>query len=281
MNLKSNKMNQSFINPQNNRSCILLHHTRKYESLISILTYGLKVCYSKEHFNTDFYAAIPMICFCDIPISRLSEHVDSYGSYAIGFNKRQLMRKYTHLLNPVNYIVSERQIKIAEKIRKETLDSVQQYKGSQVSSTLEDLDRSVISYSDASYLIGYMKPYSDNKKKGKDYYGECEWRILLEENVKFKTGESYNWIWNVDEFNKWHKEYIESGRILDSNLPIMTFDINDIDVIILKSTSERDRFIKSVMNLTRLGGKDMQDNDYNKYLLMSKVRFFDEIKKNY
>lgn len=267
------------INPQNNRSSILLHHTKKYEDLLSILTNGIKVCYSKEHFTTDFYAAIPMICFCDMPISRLSDHIDSYGSYAIGFNKIRLMQKYTHLLNPVNYLVSERQIKIAEKIKKATLDSVSQHKDLQTISSLEELDKNVVSYNDASYLIGYMKPYANSKKK--EYYKECEWRILLEENAKFKTGECYNWIWNEDEYNKWHKRYIESGKILESNLPIMTFDIEDIDVIILKSITERDPFINYVMDLTILGGKALQDDDYYKYLLMSKVRFFDEIKKNY
>lgn len=267
-------------NSQNNRSSILLHHTRKYEDLLSILTNGLKVCYSKEHFTTDFYAAIPMICFCDMPISRLSEHIDSYGSYAIGFNKRRLMQKYTHFLNPVNYLISEKQMKIAEMIRKKALENVQKDKDSHPASSLEELDKSIVSYNDASYLIGFMKPYG-NFRKEKEYYRECEWRFLLAENVKFKTGECYNWIWEEEEYNKWHKEYIESGRILESNLPIMTFDIDDIDVIILKSTTERYPFINYVMDLTKFGGKDLQDNDYYKYLLMSKVRFFDDIKKNY
>ena len=155
-------------NSQNNRSSILLHHTRKYEDLLSILTNGLKVCYSKEHFTTDFYAAIPMICFCDMPISRLSEHIDSYGSYAIGFNKRRLMQKYTHFLNPVNYLISEKQMKIAEMIRKKALENVQKDKDSHPASSLEELDKSIESYNDASYLIGFMKPYG-NFRKEKEY----------------------------------------------------------------------------------------------------------------
>lgn len=273
-------MNSTLINPQNNRSSILLHHTRKFEALLSILTNGLKVYYSKEHFNTDFYAGIPMICFCDMPISRLSEHIESYGSYAIGFNKRRLMETYTHLLNPVNYLVSARQFKIAEKLRKEALDNYQQIKGFQTVSTLEELDKNIKKYNEASYLIGYMKRYGDYRIE-KEYYRECEWRILLAENAKFETGESYNWIWNEDEFNKWHKEFIESGRILETNLPIMTFDIDDIDVIILNSVDERKQFIEFIKESTKIGGKDIPDDIKYKFRLMSKVRFFDEIKKNY
>lgn len=276
-------MNPTLFKPQNNRSSILLHHTQKFEVLLSILTNGLKVCYSKEHFNTDFYAGIPMICFCDMPISRLSEHIDSFGSYAIGFNKRRLMETYTHLLNPVNYLISARQFKIAEKLRKEALDNNQQIKNLQTVSTLEKLDKNIKSYNDASFLLGYMKPYGYYCEKSykKEYYGECEWRILLAENTKFETGECYNWIWNEDEFNKWHKEFIESGRILESDLPIMTFGIDDIDVIILDSIEERDRFIEFVKESTKIGGKDIPEDINYKYLLMSKVRFFDEIKKNY
>lgn len=273
-------MKPTLINPQNNRSSILLHHTRKFDALLSILTNGLKVCYSKEHFTTDFYAAIPMICFCDMPISRLSEHIESYGSYAIGFNKRRLMEAYTHFLNPVNYLISARQFKIAEKLRKDALDNKQQIKDLKTVSTLENLDKNVINYNEASYLIGYMKRYGDYKIEN-EYYRECEWRILLAENAKFETGECYNWIWDEEIFSKWHNEYIKSGRILESNLPIMTFDIDDIDVIILNGIEDRDEFIKFVEEAQKIGGKDIQNDSKYKYRLMSKVRFFDEIKNNY
>ena len=153
-------------------------------------------------------------------------------------------------------------------------------KDMQCVSTLVELDKNVKSYNEASYLIGFMKRYGDYRIEN-EYYRECEWRILLAENVKFKTGECYHWIWNEEVYNKWHKEFIESGRILESDLPIMTFGIDDIDVIILDSIEERDRFIEFVKESTKIGGKDIPEDINYKYLLMSKVRFFDEIKKNY
>lgn len=34
--------------------------------------------------------SLPMICFCDMPLSNISDHVEVYGHYAIGFNKKEL-----------------------------------------------------------------------------------------------------------------------------------------------------------------------------------------------
>jgi hypothetical protein len=50
--------------------------------------------------DRDDYISFPMSCFCDIPLSRLSEHTDFYGQYGIGLTKEWGI---TNKLNPVVY----------------------------------------------------------------------------------------------------------------------------------------------------------------------------------
>lgn len=140
-----------------------MHHTKSLETLQSILSNGLKMCYSNENFTKDFYVAIPMICFCDMPLSNISDHVEVYGHYAIGFNKRNLIKQYYKILNPVNYIISAQQFKIVEQLR----DAAKKI----TAASGEDTEKSPLSYNDACYLLGYMKPFSNNADfSSNDYY---------------------------------------------------------------------------------------------------------------
>lgn len=262
---------------KNSRTKLLMHHTKSLDTLKSILSNGLKVCYSNENFTQDFHVAIPMICFCDMPLSNISDHVDVYGHYAIGFNKRHIIAKYHPKLNPVNYLISARQFKIVEQLRIAAKQKT--------STTGEGSEKSSFSYNDACYLLGYMKPYSNNanydSKDYYEYYKECEWRLLLPEGSYTETGEHYNWIWNQDEFNKWTKTYKESGRLMETNLPIMEFDANDIEIILLKDKRDIPVIIKFITEeMNSLGGHDAID-DYQRSLLLTKIRCLEEMEDNY
>jgi len=46
------------------------------------------------------FFGFPMVCFCDIPIGRIAEHVGFYGSYGIGMSRDWALRNG---LNPVAY----------------------------------------------------------------------------------------------------------------------------------------------------------------------------------
>ncbi|MBK8368182.1 MAG: hypothetical protein IPL10_12400 [Bacteroidetes bacterium] len=63
-----------------------LFHFTKFENLLSILDQGFQPRYNLEHtFLSDMYkrpsaiAAIPMVCFCDIPLDMVEEHSTKYG----------------------------------------------------------------------------------------------------------------------------------------------------------------------------------------------------------
>ena len=88
----------------------LLHFTRNAENLINILIDGFypRCCMENLEFiynhGTDQLAttgfAIPMVCFCDIPLSQISNHVEKYGGYALGLSKEW---GESNGINPVMY----------------------------------------------------------------------------------------------------------------------------------------------------------------------------------
>lgn len=75
----------------------LFHFTSSFENVISILKREFRPNFSLErlvpppldHDPADiFEAAIPMVCFCDVPLSQARYHLDTYGNYAIGMAKK-------------------------------------------------------------------------------------------------------------------------------------------------------------------------------------------------
>ena len=72
----------------------LFHFTSTRENLLNILRNNFVPHYSLEDLTlttrvppTQITSAFPMVCFCDIPLSQIANHVDHYGRYAIGLTK--------------------------------------------------------------------------------------------------------------------------------------------------------------------------------------------------
>ncbi len=92
----------------------LFHFTSNLENLIGILTtnfyprYCLEdhsVFWTKDMAKRLRYSeiAIPMVCFCDIPLSSIRNHIKVYGRYAIGLSKEWGEKKR---ISPVMYALS-------------------------------------------------------------------------------------------------------------------------------------------------------------------------------
>jgi hypothetical protein len=93
----------------------LIHLTEKRESLVGILQNNFRIFYCLESIETNgrsFYGAVPMVSFCDIPLSEIKNHIDNYGAYGIGLKKSWAKEKG---LNPVLYI--EEKSDLGEKFR--------------------------------------------------------------------------------------------------------------------------------------------------------------------
>ena len=84
----------------------LFHFINSLEHIISILIndftprYCIESFYylGEEDFQPEF--ALLMVCFCDIPLSQIRNHVEVYGGYAIGLSKEWGIENG---INPVMY----------------------------------------------------------------------------------------------------------------------------------------------------------------------------------
>lgn len=152
----------------------LFHFTKNINFLKSILTNGLlpRFCLEDSRWlkaNRSFIA-YPMICFCDIPISRISEHTNFYGQYGIGLTKSWGL---TNKLTPVIYATQDSAaIRLAE-----FLFSID-YKGH-----LDEEEKDNKNKNHIYELISLIKPISgqmiiDDNIIEKDFYQENEWRYI-------------------------------------------------------------------------------------------------------
>lgn len=90
------------------RTSSLFHFTKDPEVLLKILETGLVPNYCREdlsYFDRTVNVGVPMISFCDIPLTRTSMFKARYGEYAIGLSKEWAMKKQ---INPILYVNDER-----------------------------------------------------------------------------------------------------------------------------------------------------------------------------
>lgn len=83
-------------------SSTLLHYTERVEYLYDILEndFSPRICIEKLNPFSRSEIAIPMKCFCDIPLSQVGDHTKQYGEYGIGLTKEWGKKKG---ISPVFY----------------------------------------------------------------------------------------------------------------------------------------------------------------------------------
>jgi len=190
----------------------LFHFTIERKVLENILCNGFYIRYSLEDFSSiadlvdETSIALPMVCFCDIPLSQIKYHTKNYGCYAIGLTKEWAVKKkishviYTYknaltaeLLNSISsYIsssLSEKPIyKNENEVEKDILEEV--------------LKKYIKGIGYVEDFIKFIKPYNGKvwrngawKENEIVFYNEREWRYLPtndffeSHNLKGKYGE--------------------------------------------------------------------------------------------
>ena len=169
----------------------LFHFTKDAESLISILKNGFYPRFCLEDFTetgnivaetTNLQEmAIPMVCFCDIPLSKITDQIDFYGSYGIGLTKNWGIQSG---LNPLLYIT-----------KKSLLNSHLVQMRAVFLNPIDGDNKHFIHWIET---VSYIKPVQGKMYKGgafveKVFYDENEWRYVpvLHENGSAKGTKEY------------------------------------------------------------------------------------------
>lgn len=307
-------------------SSSLFHFTRKFDGLKNIIKRGLRYSYSFEEvpneviinelFKTkitvpEYYkkndkgVVIPMICFCDIPLLRTTDHSSKYGEYVIGLDKDIMIELYNKTLNPILYRSSQNINDMISRFSELKLDEIpmiqslcndseflQQFeeKGTSVFENI-DIQNKVKSciagkfFSD--FLVGMSKPYEGTDKKGNRicYYDEREWRVLYYDD-------GYNcWEWGItkEEYDIKKSELnkdianTENGYLNvegEDDDEITNLIDNLITHIIVKRGNQINPLIDYILDSKEIFGYNNLSYR-SKLLLISKITSFDRIKNDY
>jgi len=256
----------------------LFHYVDKKDYLIDILKNNFRPRYVNETY--DFQSsdlkkvAVPMLCFCDITLSNIEEHVEWYGRYGIGMNKEWAIRNG---ITPVHYYSSESYMQTQLVFALEKLKRTLSQNSSDSSELLE-------AYISMNYKLWFMKPYKgiqyhkkDRIEKSKNFYDEREWRYIpsieelksTEENVPMSiTGNI------LEEYN----QNVQFKNMMNSKLRnniMLEFHPDDIAYIIVESENERKEMIEAIREAK------FSYLVETKELLYSKIISYEQIRRDF
>lgn len=171
------------------KSSTLFHFTKTLDNLEGILINGFFPRYSPEDMewvkdSKMKFIAFPIVCFCDISLLRITEHVEFYGSFGIGMDKDWAL---LNGLNPVLYVTGTSPVSQSIPKAVESGNVVRK----------KSNDDSYLNH--ARCTVAFTKPISgttlvNNKPVPKDFYPESEWRYLARDGgvIEYLLQESFN-----------------------------------------------------------------------------------------
>lgn len=208
----------------------IIHFTKTKESLIGILRENFKIYYCLEELklNGNEYAlGVPMVSFCDIPLSEVKDHISKYGAYGIGLTKKWAEK---NKLNPVLYMEDESLLsKSYTTIFHEYL--AKEGKKIKESNAVEKC---------IGDIFRYMKNYQNTLIRGGQIFenyrfsDEREWRYVIDSNeaIPFLITEP---LYKTQDQKDIVNKFLENYRL--------EFTPNDIKYVIIQSESEIPEFL--------------------------------------
>ncbi len=181
------------------KSSTLFHFTKSIDYLKSILSEGLEPRYCLEDSrylgHGQDHIGSPMVCFCDIPISRLSDHTSFYGDYGIGLTKNWGLK------NKVEPIIYSTDTGAVPDVIKYLLSIVE----------FDDKEKDDLLNRNFNRLIPRVKPLEGRMVVGgefieKDFYQESEWRFVPDDfHMAFEDKDEFQE--KLDEYNDLVKQH--------------------------------------------------------------------------
>lgn len=201
----------------------LFHFTPEFKYLKQSIEEGLwpRYCIEKKWNSKDL--AIPMLCFCDIPLSQMKDHIDEkkgYGCYGIGICKSFAR---DNKITPVTYLYqgSVMRNKIEYYLSNYTTPS----------DNLKKMDFEELML----YYVKKVSGYNNNSELKRKFYNEREWRyipqISKDIHLEILSGD-----YNEDEIKN---EYSE--RTVKSKVQLKP---EDISYIIVKDEGEVKKMVE-------------------------------------
>lgn len=227
----------------------LFHFFSDKKYLKQAINEGLwpRYCIEKKWNGKDL--AIPMFCFCDIPLSQIKDHIDDekgYGNYGIGVTK-DFARD--NKITPVTYL---------------SQDSILMNKLSYFISTFDtpSFDHKEMSVEELMlYYVKKVSGYNNDDELKRKFYNEREWRyipqISRDIHLEFLTGE-------YDE-----KEKVNELSERTKNDKIILNPLN-IAYIIVKEESEVKDMIKVLKK--RFKNDSLLEQLYSRIITVKQIK---------
>ncbi len=248
----------------------LFHFLPKEQFLMDTLKRGFWPRYTIEHFWGEKHFAIPMVCFCDIPLSQISLHVKKYsksGGYGIGMSKSWAMKKG---ITPVLYLSYKNEFMYSEiKNYAKSLSS------KDIATNASDMcmKQRLLYYAkrttESSFELNLSNSNVDEEAKREKkykYYNEREWRYVpqISEEVHLE-------IINLKEKEE---EKIKNELSEHTRNQWLDFTVNDVEYIFVPSDLIRKTFINTIYK-----SKNLKEEDKLAYI--SKLITIKQIKEDF
>lgn len=273
-------------------SSSLFHFTSSYENLKSILSNDFVPRYCCEIFNYDTLEdnstvvkgafPIPMVSFCDIPLSKIKNHSNFYGEYAIGLSKNWGIASG---ISPVMYYSYHSNLfdKVVQKIQfykensKKFIDSIDRIiaQSGEDKDYVLDLLRPVLNDMLLFMTLLYtMKPYKGMMYRNGEFlnninfYNEREWRFAPFVNNQDTISILQNF--SIERFKKL------SGEDKIYKNAVLKFQPNDVKYLIVKDEESVKRLYNEI---TEIKGKKYSYEDI--IMLQTRILTIDQVLEDF
>jgi Putative abortive phage resistance protein AbiGi, antitoxin len=222
----------------------LFHFTNSIDNLLDILRNEFRPRFCLENYNLlrrqaskdfGYEFAVPLVCFCDLPLSQTASHLSVYGDYGIGMTKTW---GQWNGVTPVLYLYSESLLMQRYEEMFKIAARADESKRDRLSQALFD-------------FVCFIKPYEGDlwRESGMlaniRFYNEREWRFvpILPDDF-YRTGMNKSDFLNGEIRNAANEKLQQLSRI--------SFEPNDVKYLIVR---REDEIVSLITQVEQIKGK--------------------------